>query len=75
MKDFTDMHEEELKVSIEDMTWKLSEAKKAYREKRFAGVRLAVEARNQAEEDLSGELRRLGVNYRSQNNMFSALLP
>jgi hypothetical protein len=71
MEDFKDMNEEDLQIAIEDMTTQLTEAKKAYREKRLAGVRLAIESRKQADEDLSEELRKLGVPYRSRD-MFSS---
>jgi hypothetical protein len=73
MEEFETMTEEALKITIEDLTVQLSQAKRAYRDKRLTGVKLAVEARKQADEELSDELRKLGVNYRSTSNVFSPL--
>ena len=71
MEEFENMDEEALRLAIDEMTVELSQAKKAYREKRLAGVKLAVEARKQADEDLSDELRKLGVPYRSRDMLGS----
>ena len=71
MEEFENMDEEALRLAIAEMTVELSQAKKAYREKRLAGVMLAVEARKQADEDLSDELRKLGVPYRSRDMLGS----
>tara|TARA_R100000306_G_scaffold62362_1_gene68945 strand:- start:5088 stop:5342 length:255 start_codon:yes stop_codon:yes gene_type:complete len=72
---FRDMTEDELKITIDDMSSQLREAKEVYREKRLGGVRLALEARKSADEELSEELRKIGVSYRSRyaNDMINPL--
>jgi|TARA_Y100000296_G_C5021582_1_gene180112 hypothetical protein len=66
---FRDMTEDELKDTIIDMSSQLREAKEAYREKRLVGVKLALEARKSADEDLSEELRKIGVSYRVRDEL------
>ena len=57
-----------MKNQIESMEKELLEAKKAYREKRTAGLRDAMEAKKLADEAVKEEMKALG--YRTSSSSF-----
>jgi|DEB0MinimDraft_4_1074332.scaffolds.fasta_scaffold00290_10 hypothetical protein len=54
---------EELQNSIRAMEGELRAAKDRYRELKTARLRVAVEAKREAEKALQGELRAMGLGY------------
>ena len=52
---------DEMAEQISEMEKQLSEMRQAYREKKYAGVRIAMEARKSAEQALQEELKSLGL--------------
>jgi len=52
---------DEMAQQISDMEKQLSEMRKAYRDKKYAGIRLAMEARKSADQALQEELKSLGL--------------
>tara|TARA_B100001996_G_C18352852_1_gene474685 strand:- start:220 stop:450 length:231 start_codon:yes stop_codon:yes gene_type:complete len=52
---------EEMAQQISDMEKQLSEMRQAYRNKKYAGVRIAMEAKRSAEQALQDELKSLGL--------------
>ena len=63
---FDNMPIEELQVAIDDLTEQLREAKTVMKNRRTAGVRAAIEARRDADVELSEELRKLGYSSNSR---------
>ena len=53
---------EDMANEIKEMETQLLEMKKAYRDKRMAGLKSAVEARKSADEAVREELKALGVS-------------
>ena len=53
---------EDMASEIKEMETQLLEMKKAYRDKRMAGLKSAVEARKSADEAVRDELKALGVS-------------
>ena len=53
---------EDMASEIKEMETQLLEMKKAYRDKRMAGLKSAMEARTSADEALREELKALGVS-------------
>ena len=52
---------DEMAEQISEMEKQLAEMRKAYREKRYAGLRLAMDARKTADEAIHEELKSLGM--------------
>ena len=52
---------EEMGEQISEMEKQLSEMRQAYRDKKYAGIRIAIEARKSAEQALQEELKSLGL--------------
>ena len=52
---------DEMAEQISDMEKQLSDMRKAYRDKKYAGIRLAMEARKSADQALQEELKSLGL--------------
>ena len=70
----------ESEISLEDMAKEITELdtqlrdmKKAYREKRMAGLKSAMEARKSADEAVREELKALGVS--GYSSLWSSLDP
>jgi len=61
---FVDMSIEELQETVQEMSVQLRDAKLALKEKRLSGVRIALDARREADSELQEELKKLGYNYR-----------
>ena len=57
---FESMSVEELQETVEEMSVQLRDAKAALKNKRLSGVRAAIEARREADADLTEELRKIG---------------
>ena len=55
----------ELAEQIKDAERHLNELRKEYRERKTAGLRAAIDARNEADKVLREELRALGYRYNS----------
>ena len=53
---------EDMASEIKEMETQLLDMKKAYRDKRMAGLKSAVEARKSADEAVRDELKALGVS-------------
>ena len=62
---FEDMSIEDLQETVQEMSIQLRDAKTALKEKRLSGVRIALDARREADVELQEELKKLGYNYRS----------
>ena len=58
----SDISLEDMAKEIKELEAQLSDMKKAYREKRMAGLKSAMEARKSADEAVRDELRALGVS-------------
>ena len=52
---------EEMAEQISDMEKQLIEMRKPYRDKKYAGIRIAMEAKRSAEQALQDELKSLGL--------------
>tara|TARA_R100000808_G_C2137221_1_gene145379 strand:+ start:1565 stop:1789 length:225 start_codon:yes stop_codon:yes gene_type:complete len=52
---------EEMASEISEMEKQLLEMKKAYREKKYEGLKIAMDARKSADEAVSEELKALGM--------------
>jgi hypothetical protein len=52
---------DEMAEQISEMEKQISEMRKAYRDKKYAGIRLAMEARKSADQALQDELKSLGM--------------
>jgi|TARA_S200002703_G_C3683078_1_gene209708 anti-sigma-K factor RskA len=63
-----EMEMEELATQIKEAEQHLAELRKEYRERKTAGLRAAIEARNEADKVLREELRVLG--YRTPFTMW-----
>ena len=50
-----------MKCQVKSKSWKLIDMKKAYRDRKMAGLKSAMEARKSAEEAVREELKALGV--------------
>tara|TARA_R110002020_G_C15956688_1_gene746168 strand:- start:250 stop:495 length:246 start_codon:yes stop_codon:yes gene_type:complete len=61
---FESMSVEELQQTVEEMSVQLRDAKVALKNKRLSGVRAAIEARREADADLTEELRKIGYTTR-----------
>ena len=57
---FESMSVEELQETVEEMSVQLRDAKIALKNKKLSGVRAAIEARREADADLTEELRKIG---------------
>lgn len=57
------MELESLAQEIKDTEQKLADLRKEYREQRTAGLRAALEARNEAEAMIREEMKALGYRY------------
>ena len=57
---FESMSVEELQETVEEMSVQLRDAKFALKNKKLSGVRAAIEARREADDDLTEELRKIG---------------
>jgi len=70
---FESMSVEELQQTVEEMSVQLRDAKVALKNKRLSGVRAAIEARREADADLTEELRKIGytTRYADQLSRFS----
>ena len=58
----SDISSEDMAIEIKEMETQLLEMKKAYRDKKMAGLKSAVEARKSADEAVREELKALGVS-------------
>lgn len=61
---------EELQENIKEMEKELVEKKKALREAKYAGLRIAMKARKEADEAIRQELKDLGVQPASFGQPF-----
>ena len=61
----SDIGLEDMAKQINELDTQLADMKKAYREKKMAGLRSAMEARKSAEEAVQEELKALGVTTSS----------
>tara|TARA_R100000458_G_scaffold58876_1_gene67925 strand:- start:436 stop:663 length:228 start_codon:yes stop_codon:yes gene_type:complete len=52
---------EEMAEQISELEKQLSEMRQAYRDKKYAGIRIAMEARKSADQALREELKALGL--------------
>lgn len=57
------METDELMQQIKDAEQHLSELRKEYRERKTAGLRAAIEARNEADAMIREEMKSLGYRY------------
>jgi len=57
------METDELMQQIKDAEQHLSELRKEYRERKTAGLRAAIEARNEADAMIREEMKALGYRY------------
>ena len=64
---FESMSVEELQETVEEMSVQLRDAKVALKNKRLSGVRSAIEARRDADADLTEELRKIGYKTGSRS--------
>jgi len=64
---FESMSVEELQETVEEMSVQLRDAKAALKNKRLSGVRAAIEARREADADLTEELRKIGYKTGSRS--------
>ena len=64
---FDGMSVEELQDTVDQMSVELRNAKISLRDKRLSGVRVALEARREAEAELSEELRKVGYRTGSRS--------
>ena len=64
---FESMSIEELQETVEEMSVQLRDAKAALKNKRLSGVRAAIEARREADADLTEELRKIGYKTGSRS--------
>ena len=64
---FESMSVEELQETAEEMSVQLRDAKAALKNKRLSGVRAAIEARREADADLTEELRKIGYKTGSRS--------
>ena len=62
MTEFDDLDVETLESTVKDLTEQLTLAKKALREKRTVDLRMAMEAKKQADANVQIELRNLGYS-------------
>ena len=62
---FGDMSVEDLQETVQEMSVQLRDAKAALKEKRLSGVRIALDARREADVELQEELKKLGYAYRT----------
>ena len=62
---FGDMSIEDLQETVQEMSVQLRDAKAALKEKRLSGVRIALDARREADVELQEELKKLGYTYRT----------
>lgn len=62
---------EELQTLAEELSSQLKAAKQALRDKRLAGVNLAIAAKREADAELNEELRKLGYPSRSSSFMLA----
>ncbi len=63
----SDISLEDMAKEIKELESQLGEMKKAYREKRMAGLKSAMEARKSADEAVRDELKALGVTSYSSS--------
>ena len=68
---FDGMSVDELQDAVEQMSAELRNAKIALREKKLSGVRVALEARREADAELSEELRKIGYRTGSKSLFFT----
>ena len=64
---FESMSVEELQETVEEMSVQLRDAKVALKNRRLSGVRAAIEARREADADLTEELRKIGYKTGSRS--------
>ena len=64
---FESMSVEELQETVEEMSVQLRDAKVALKNRRLSGVRAAIEARREADSDLTEELRKIGYKTGSRS--------
>ena len=56
---------DEMAEQISEMERQLRDMRQAYRDKKFSGLKLAMEARKSAEEAVNDELKSLGIRTHS----------
>ena len=61
------LNDEDMAKEIKELEVQLADMKKAYREKRMAGLKSAMEARKSADEAVRDELKALGVTSYSSS--------
>jgi aspartate aminotransferase-like enzyme len=54
---------DDLATAIKDAEAELAAMRKEYRDRRTAGLKAAIEARNEADKAVRAEMKALGVNY------------
>ena len=72
---FEDLDADELQKIVDDFSIQLKAAKQALRDKRFAGVTAAVEARREADAELADELKKLGYPTAAAASLNRFVLP